>query len=87
MRRLLRGVATGSLALVLCASTALAFQCPALIKQVNDAAGNRLDSAGYTAREMVKEAEALHKAGKHADAVMKAEDAAKAIGLKLQMRR
>ena len=29
-----------------------AFQCPKLIKQVNDEAGNRLDDAGYNARQL-----------------------------------
>jgi hypothetical protein len=86
MRRLITGIATGALALAVIASPALANQCPLLIKQINDAAGNRLDAAGNTAKALAAEADALHKAGNHADSVKKAEEAAKAIGLKLQMK-
>ncbi|KRT73991.1 MAG: hypothetical protein XU13_C0010G0033 [Candidatus Rokubacteria bacterium CSP1-6] len=86
MRRLITGIATGALALGLIAGPALATQCPLLIKQINDAAGNRLDAASAQAKALAAEADALHKAGKHADSVKKAEEAAKAIGLKLQMK-
>jgi len=58
-----------------------AFQCPKLIKQVNDEAGNRLDDAGYNARQLAEEAEALHKAGKHAESEAKAKEAMKALGM------
>ena len=44
MRRLITGIASGALALGLVAGPALAAQCPLLIKQVNDAAGNRLEA-------------------------------------------
>lgn len=84
MRRLIMTVVTGALALGLTAGPALANQCPLLIKQINDAAGNRLDNPGYRARTLAAEADALHKAGKHAESVAKAEEAAKAIGLTLQ---
>ena len=86
MRRLITGIATGALALGLMAGTALATQCPLLIKQINDAAGGRLDDAGYRARTLAAEADALHKAAKHAESVAKAQEAAKAIDLKLQMK-
>jgi hypothetical protein len=84
MRRLITSIAAGALALGLIAGPALAAQCPLLIKQINDAAGNRFDAAGNTAKALAAEADALHKAGKHADSVAKAEEAAKAIGLTLQ---
>ena len=87
MRRLITGVATGALALGLIASPALASQCPLLVKQINAAAGNRFDAAANTAKAMAAEADALHKAGKHADSVKKAEEAAKAMGLTLQMKK
>ncbi len=62
-----------------------AFQCPKLIKQVNDEvndeAGNRLDDAGYNARQLAEEADALHKAGKHAEAEAKAKEAMKVLGI------
>ncbi len=70
----------------LMAGPALAGQCPLLIKQINDAAGSRLDEASAKAKALTAESEALHKAGKHADSVKKAEEAAKAIGLTLKMK-
>ena len=75
--------------LALLAAPAMANQCPLLIKQINDAVDNRLaaaDTAGTTAKKLATEAEALHKEGKHAEAIQKAEEAAKVIRLKLQMK-
>lgn len=83
MRRLITGVATAALTLGLI-GPAVAFQCPTLIKQINDAAGSRFDAGAASAKAMAAEALALHNAGKHAEAVKKAEEAAKAMGLKLQ---
>src|SRR5256714_11018997 len=57
-----------------------AFQCPKLIKQVNDEAGNRLDDAGFSARQLAEDAEALHKAGKPAEGEAKAKEAMKQLG-------
>jgi len=71
----------------LLAGPALAFQCPLLIKQINDAVDSRMagqDAAGSTARKLAAEAEALHKEGKHAEAVAKAEEAAQVIRLDLK---
>ncbi len=87
MHRLMTGVAAGALALGLCASPALANQCPLLIKQVTDATSNRLDAASNTAKALAAEADVLHKAGKHSEAIKKAEEAATAIGLTLQMKK
>ena len=93
MRRLITTVATGALALGLTAGPALAGQCPTLIKQINDAAGNRFDAAGNTAKALAAEAQMLHdeavkmkQAAKHAESVAKAQEAAKAIGLTLKMK-
>jgi hypothetical protein len=73
---------TGVLVLVLSVSApSWAFQCPKLIKQVNDEAGNRLDDAGFTARQLAEQAEQLHKDGKHAEAEAKAKEALKALGM------
>lgn len=83
MRRLIMAVATGALGLVLSAGPALAFQCPTLIKQINDAAGNRFDAGAASAKALAAQADALHKAGKHAESIAKADEAAKAMGLKL----
>ena len=83
MRRLIMAVATGALGLVLSAGPALAFRCPALIKQIRDAAANRFDAGAASAKALAAQAEDLHKAGKHPEAIAKAEEAAKAMGLKL----
>ena len=65
------------------AGPALAFQCPALLQQVQDRTGNRMDAGKYRARALAAEADKLHKDGKHAESVAKAEEAAKAAGLTL----
>ncbi len=84
--RLMTGVATAALALGLIAGPALASQCPLLIKQINEAAGARLDDGANKAKVLAAEAEALHKAGKHAESVKKAQEAAQAMGLQLKMK-
>ena len=93
MRRLITGIFAGALALGAIAAPALATQCPLLIKQINDAAGNRLDAAGNTAKALAAEAQMLHEeavktkqAAKHAESIAKAQEAAKAIGLTLKMK-
>ena len=63
------------------AGTSSAFQCPTLIKQVGDAASNRFDDASNKARQLAAEAEELHKAGKHAESVAKAQEAKKLLGI------
>ena len=83
----MKALLIGIIALAFLASPALAFQCPLLIKQVNDAVDQRMageDNAGSKARKLAKEAEALHKEGKHDESVAKLEEAAKAIGLQLK---
>ncbi len=83
----MKALAIGIIVVTFVASPAMAFQCPLLIKQVNDAVDNRLageDLAGSKARRLAKEAEALHNEGKHTEAVAKAEEAAKVIRLDLK---
>jgi hypothetical protein len=63
------------------AGPALAFQCPKLIGQINAAAGNRLDSAGYDAREKAAEAQKLHAEGKHAESVKAAQEGLAKLGI------
>ena len=58
----------------LAAGPALAFQCPKLIAEINNSAGNRLDAAGYDAREKAAEAQKLHAEGKHAESVKAAQE-------------
>ena len=66
------------------ASPALAMQCPALIKQIRDSTGSRFDAGANSAKALANQAEQLHKDGKHAESVAKAEEAATAAGLTLQ---
>ena len=93
MRRLMTSIAAGVLALGVVAGPALASQCPLLIKQINDAAGNRFDAAAAQAKALAAEAQILHdeavkmkQAAKHAESIAKAQAAAKAIGLTLKMK-
>ena len=68
----------------LLAGPALASQCPLLIKQVMDATAGKTDDASKKAQTLANEAKALHDAGKHAESVAKADEAAKAINLTLK---
>ena len=63
---------------------ALASQCPLLVKQVMDATAGKTDDPSKKAVALASEAKALHDAGKHAEAVAKADEAAKAINLMLK---
>jgi hypothetical protein len=75
--------------LTLLAGPAMASQCPLLIKQLNEAIGKMKadDAMAAKAKPLIADAQKLHDAGKHADAVKKAEDAAKVLGVKLQMKK
>jgi len=68
----------------LLAGPALANQCPLLVKQIQDATAGKTDDASKKAATMANEAKALHEAGKHAEAVAKADEAAKVINLSLK---
>jgi len=68
----------------LVAGPALANQCPLLVKQIMDATAGKTDDASKKAVSLANEAKALHEAGKHADAVKKADEAAAAIKLTLK---
>jgi len=68
----------------LLAGPALANQCPLLVKQIQDATAGKTDDASKKAAAMANEAKALHEAGKHAEAVAKADEAAKVINLSLK---
>jgi len=74
-----------ALALVLAVSgTALANQCPLLVKQIEDATAGKSDDASKKAQALATEAKALHAAGKHAESVAKSDEAAAAIKLMLK---
>ncbi len=68
----------------LVAGPALANQCPLLVKQVMDATAGKTDDASKKAQALATEAKTLHDAGKHAESVAKADEAAKAINLTLK---
>jgi len=70
----------------LLAGTALAGQCPLLIKQLNDEVGKMKadDAKVKKAKPLIAEAQKLHDGGKHADAVAKCDEAAKALGVTLK---
>ena len=61
---------------------AFAFQCPKLVKQLNDATAQRFDAAATTAKQAAAEANALHAAGKHAESEAKAKEGLAALGIK-----
>ena len=67
----------------LAAGPALAFQCPKLIGQINDATGNRFDNASYDAKMKAAEAQKLHSEGKHADSVKAAQEGLGKLGIKM----
>jgi hypothetical protein len=66
------------------AGPALAGQCPLLIKQIEDATAGKMDENSKKATALAAEAKKLHAAGKHAESVAKADEAAKAINLALK---
>ena len=68
----------------LAAGPALANQCPLLIKQIQDATAGKTDDASKKALALAAEAKTLHDAGKHAESVAKADEAAQAINLTLK---
>ncbi len=71
------------------AGPAMANQCPLLIKQLNDAVAKMKadDPKVVQAKGKIAEAQKLHDGGKHADSVSTAEEAAKILGVKLQMKK
>lgn len=82
MSRALITLTFGVVTALLAVGPALAFQCPKLVAQINNAAGNRLDNAGYEARQKAAEAAALHGQGKHAEAEKAAKDGLAKLGMK-----
>jgi len=80
MKRIALALALVSIA----AGPALAFQCPLLLKQIQDATAGKSDAASKRALELAAEGDKLHKEGKHAESVAKMEEAARAINLTLK---
>jgi hypothetical protein len=67
-------------------TSAAAFQCPLLIKQLTDAMApmNAQDAKVKTARDLVEQARKLHAEGRHADSIAKVDEAAKLLGVTLK---
>jgi hypothetical protein len=61
---------------------AFAFQCPKLVKQINDATAQRFDATAADAKQAAADANALHAAGKHAESEAKAKAALDKLGMK-----
>jgi len=81
----MKAIMIAIVALFLLASPAMANQCPTLIKQLNGAVEKTKDEAkAKQAKTLIAEAQKLHDGGKHADSVMKCDDAAKVLGVKLK---
>jgi hypothetical protein len=59
---------------------AAAFQCPKLVGQINTETSNRMDAVAADAKKMAAEADALHKAGKHAESEKLAKEALTKLG-------
>ena len=86
MRTFIAAVAVALAAIFAGSLVAEANQCPTLIKQLREA---KIDDPTKAAevKKLTDEAEKLHQAGKHADSVAKAQEAAKAGGIELQMKK
>jgi hypothetical protein len=80
----MKALAMAFVVFMLATGTALAFQCPLLIKQIQDATAGKTDASSAKANELAAEAKKLHDAGKHAESIAKAEEAAKTINLALK---
>ena len=61
---------------------AFAFQCPKLVKQINDATATRFDATAANAKQAAANSQALHAAGKHAEAEKMAKEALASLGVK-----
>jgi hypothetical protein len=64
------------------ATPASAFQCPKLVKQLQDSTGNRYDATAAEAKQAAARSQALHTEGKHAEAEQVAKDALTKLGIK-----
>jgi hypothetical protein len=74
--------AVASLAVLLLAGPALAFQCPKLVKQLQDSTATRFDPTAADAKIAATRAQALHAAGNHAESEKVAKDALAKLGMK-----
>jgi hypothetical protein len=70
-----------SLVALLLAAPADAFQCPKLVKQLQDATARRFDATAANAKVAAAEAQTLHAAGKHAESEKVAKEALTKLGM------
>jgi hypothetical protein len=69
------------LAALCVAGPALAFQCPTLVKKIEDEVGTRFDPAAADAKAKAAQAAELHGQGKHAEAEAAAKEGLKILGM------
>jgi ATP/maltotriose-dependent transcriptional regulator MalT len=81
MRTLALASVVGLLVLLF-ASPVSAFQCPKLVKQLQDATGQRFDATAADAKVAAVKAQALHSAGNHAESEKVAKEALAKLGIK-----
>jgi hypothetical protein len=67
---------------LLLATPAAAFQCPKLVKQLQDATATRFDPTAADAKKAAVDAQALHTAGNHAESEKVAKAALTKLGIK-----
>jgi hypothetical protein len=75
-------IALAAVTALMLSTPAYAFQCPKLVKQLNDETARRFDAAAANAKVKAAEASALHGAGKHAESEKVAKDALASLGIK-----
>lgn len=71
-----------SLIALLLATPAFAFQCPKLVKQLQDATATRFDATAADGKNAAVQAQALHTAGNHAESEKVAKEALAKLGIK-----
>ena len=71
-----------SLVALLLTTPAFAFQCPKLVKQIQDATGQRFDATAADAKIAAAQAQALHTANNHAESEKVAKAALEKLGIK-----
>ena len=71
-----------SLVALLLAAPAEAFQCPKLVKQLQNATAQRFDAAATDAKVAAVQAQTLHAAGNHAESEKVAKAALTKLGIK-----
>ena len=80
MRRFVVTIVIGLAALCV-AGPALAFQCPKLVKKIEDETAIRFDQAAADAKVKGAEAAELHRQGKHAESEAAAKEGLKILGM------